>query len=165
VPENCCFLNEASFWDYILRGTGKGMPVSIDTLPVVAITTTAGTRKEADPLSVITNGNEKIGFGHDKMLTVLSITVPSLMMTVPRTLMAYQGYDALFHSTKGFINIIANIISDMYAMKAIELIGRSLATAVNDGTNEQAREELALGNMLAGESTPSACPSIRWGMR
>jgi alcohol dehydrogenase len=142
--------NPGDYWDYIHGGTGKGMPVAIDPLPVVAITTTAGTGTEADPWTVITNGNEKIGFGYDKTFPVLSITDPSLMMTVPKTLTAYQGFDALFHSAEGFINKNANIMSDMYALKAIELIGRSLATAVNDGSNEQAREEVALANMLAG---------------
>ena len=48
------------------------------------------------------------------------------MVSVPAQLTAYQGFDALFHSTEGYLNQTANPISDMLALKAIELIGRSL---------------------------------------
>lgn len=154
--------NEGDYWDYVGGGSGKGRPVAVDPLPVVAITTTAGTGTEADPWTVITNDetNEKIGFGYDKTFPVLSIVDPALMMTVPAHLTAYQGFDALFHSTEGYINVVANEMSDMYALKSIELIGKYLSKAVNDGSNEEAREKVALANTLAGmvEST-SGCTS------
>ncbi len=154
--------NKGDYWDYVGGGSGKGMPVTVNPLPVVAITTTAGTGTEADPWTVITNDetNEKIGFGYDKTFPVLSIVDPDLMMTVPANLTAYQGFDALFHSTEGYINVVANEMSDMYALKSIELIGKYLSKAVNDGSNEEAREKVALANTLAGmvEST-SGCTS------
>ena len=152
--------NPGDYWDYISGGTGKGMPVPVDPLPMVAITTTAGTGMEADPWTVITNGDEKIGFGYDKTFPVISIVDPELMMSVPPTLTAYQGFDALFHSTEGYVNRTANEMSDLYALKAISLIGKSLANAVADGTNEQARADVALANTLSGfvEST-SGCIS------
>lgn len=154
--------NEGDYWDYVGGGSGKGMPVAVDPLPVVAITTTAGTGTEADPWTVITNDetNEKIGFGYDKTFPVLSIVDPDLMMTVPTHLTAYQGFDALFHSTEGYINVVANEMSDMYALKSIELLGKYLSKAVNDGSDEEAREKVALANTLAGmvEST-SGCTS------
>jgi alcohol dehydrogenase len=154
--------NEGDYWDYVGGGSGKGQPVLMDPLPVVAVTTTAGTGTEADPWTVITNdiSNEKIGFGYDKTFPVLSIVDPELMMTVPAHLTAYQGFDALFHSTEGYINVTANEMSNLYALKSIELIGKYLATAVNEGSNEEAREKVALANTLAGmvEST-SGCTS------
>ena len=152
--------NPGSYWDYIHGGSGKGQPVPNDPLPIVAITTTAGTGTEADPWTVITNGEEKIGFGYEKTFPVLSVVDPELMLTVPAKLTAYQGFDALFHSAEGYINNIATPVSDVYALKAIELIGKSLATAVNNGSDIQAREDVALANTLAGmvEST-SSCTS------
>lgn len=154
--------NPGDYWDYIGGGSGKAMPVQNDPLPVVAITTTAGTGTEADPWTVITNdeSNEKIGFGYDKTFPVLSIVDPGLMMTVPPHLTAYQGFDALFHSTEGYINRFANEMSDMYALKSIELLGRYLPTAVKEGSDEEAREKVALANTVAGmvEST-SGCTS------
>jgi len=81
-------------------------------------------------------------------------------MSVPAKLTAYQGFDALFHSTEGYLNTTAFPISDMYALKSIELIGKSLPTAVNHGSNKEARSDVALANTLAGmvEST-SGCIS------
>ena len=155
-------VNDGDYWDYIGGGTGKGMTPQNDPLPVVAITTTAGTGTEADPWTVITNDetNEKIGGGYDKTFPVLSVIDPDLMMSVPPALTAYQGFDALFHSTEGYINNTAYVLSDMYALKAIELIGKYLPAAVNNGSDGEAREMVALANTLAGmvEST-SGCTS------
>lgn len=154
--------NEGNYWDYIQGGTGKGQAVKNNPLPVIAITTTAGTGTEVDPWTVITNEemNEKIGFGYDKTFPVIAIVDPELMMSVPPMLTAFQGFDALFHSTEGYINNTAYVMSDMYALKAIELIGKSLEIAVTQGDNEQARADVALANTLSGlvEST-SGCTS------
>lgn len=152
--------NDGDYWDYVSGGTGKGLPVPNSPLPIIAITTTAGTGTEADPWTVITNGHQKIGFGYDKTFPFLSIVDPDLMMTVPAHLTAYQGFDALFHSAEGYVNIIANEMSDLFALKSISLIGKSLVTAVKDGSNEDARANVALANTLAGivEST-SGCTS------
>jgi alcohol dehydrogenase len=154
--------NAGDYWDYVGGGTGKAQPVPNRPLPIVAITTTAGTGTEADPWTVITNDqtHEKIGFGYEKTFPALSIVDSDLMMTVPKNLTAYQGFDALFHSTEGYINKTANFMSDLYALKSIQLIGQNLAAAVNDGTNEEARANVALANTLSGmvEST-SGCTS------
>lgn len=154
--------NEGDYWDYVNGGSGKGQPVLHDPLPIVAITTTAGTGTEADPWTVTTKTetNEKIGFGYDKTFPVLAIIDPEIMITVPTKLTAYQGFDALFHSSEGYLNNTAYVMSDMYALEAISLIGKSLAKAVHDGTNIDARGDVALANTLAGmvEST-SGCTS------
>jgi alcohol dehydrogenase len=151
--------NPGDYWDYVFGGSGKGQAIPNPPLPIVAITTTAGTGTEADPWTVITkeDSNEKIGFGYDKTFPVLSVVDPDLMVTVPPDLTAYQGFDALFHSTEGYISNVANPISDLYALKAIELIGKWLPAAVADGSNEEARANVALANTLAGmvESTAS----------
>lgn len=154
--------NEGDYWDYVSGGTAKGLPVPNAPLPIVAITTTAGTGTEADPWTVTTNEDthEKIGFGYDKTFPVLSVVDPELMMTVPAHLTAYQGFDALFHSIEGYIGKTATAVSDIYALKSISLIGKSLAAAVNNGADELAREDVALANTLSGmvEST-SSCTS------
>ncbi len=144
--------NEGKLWDYVGAGTGKGKQLPNDSLPIVAITTTAGTGTEADPWLVITNVDtkEKIGMGFSKTFPTLSVVDPELMLTVPEKLTAYQGFDALFHSTEGYINRNNNPINDMTALKAIELVGKYLPTAVKDGSNIEARENVALANTLAG---------------
>ena len=82
------------------------------------------------------------------------------MTTVPPMLTAYQGFDALFHSTEGYINNTHYSMSDLYSIKAIELIAANLPKAVQNGEDLDARAAVALGNTLSGmvEST-SGCTS------
>ncbi len=158
----CMSSNDGDYWDYVGGGSGKAQPMKNKPLPVIAITTTAGTGTESDPWTVITKDEtgEKIGFGNKNTFPFFSIVDPDLMMTVPKELTAYQGFDALFHATEGYIANIANVMSDMYALKSIELIGKYLPTAVNNGNDEEARAMVALANTLSGfvEST-SSCTS------
>ncbi|MDR0852907.1 MAG: iron-containing alcohol dehydrogenase [Clostridiales Family XIII bacterium] len=144
--------NEGNLWDYVGGATGKNQPIPNAPLPVVAITTTAGTGTEADPWAVITKTDtkEKLGIGWDSTYPVLSIVDPLIMLSVPPKLTAYQGFDALFHSTEGYIAKIANPISELYSIDAITRVGRSLAEAVDDGSNVEAREDVALANTIAG---------------
>lgn len=154
--------HDGDYWDYIVGGTGKGKAPVNGALPIVAITTTAGTGTEADPWTVITNEetNEKIGYGNQYTFPTLSIVDPELMLSVPPHLTAYQGFDAFFHAVEGFIAKIATPVSDMFALKSVELIAKYLPLCVKDGTNIEARTYVALANTLAGfvEST-SSCTS------
>lgn len=145
-------VNDGDYWDYIDGGSGKNQPLKAHPLPIVAITTTAGTGTEADPWSVITKEEtgEKIGFGHDTTFPVFSIIDPDLMESVPPHLTAYQGFDALFHSTEGYIANNVTPVSDMFAIKAIELIGAYLPRVVKNGGDKEARAMVALANTLSG---------------
>jgi alcohol dehydrogenase len=145
--------NDGDVWDYIFGGTGKGKAIVNAPLPVVCITTTAGTGSEADQWGVITNDetNEKIGFGgDDRLFPVISIIDPELMKTVPPKFTAYQGFDALFHSTESYISKFASLMSDMYALTAIENTAKYLTRAVKDGSDMEAREHMAFANTLSG---------------
>ncbi len=144
--------NDGDYWDYITSGTGKGLSVSNKPLPVIAITTTAGTGSEVDAATVVTNEetHEKTGFVHESLFPVLAIVDPELMLTVPPKFTAYQGFDALFHSTETYISNGANLLSDIYAVTAIENVSRNLAQAVKDGHDLESREKVAFGNTLSG---------------
>lgn len=154
--------NPGDYWDYVGGGSGKGLPLKARPLPLVAITTTAGTGTEADPWTVITkeDTHEKIGFGNQYTFPVLSVVDPELMLTVPEKLTAFQGFDALFHSTEGYIANCATPLSDAFALKSIELVAKYLPICVKDGSNLEARTQIALANTLSGlvEST-SSCTS------
>lgn len=155
--------NDGDLWDYVEAGTGKYKKLVNEPLPIVAITTTAGTGSEADQYGVISNEvtNEKIGFGgYDSLFPKLAIIDPELMKSVPPKFTALQGFDALFHSTECYIANCANLMSDMYALKSIENIGKYLARAVKNGDNMEAREHIAFANTLSGVvMTLSACTS------
>jgi alcohol dehydrogenase len=144
--------NEGELWDYIAAGSGKGLPVQVKPLPVVAIVTTAGTGSEADPAFVVSKEDtkEKIGLYLPDLYPTIAIVDPELMTTVPPKFTAFQGFDALFHSTEGYISNKANWMSDMVALTAIEAIGQNLVVAVQDGSNLFAREKVALGSTLSG---------------
>ena len=144
--------NEGELWDYMGAGNGKGLPVKEKPLPVIAITTTAGTGSEADSAFVVSNEetNEKIGMYLPELFPIISIVDPELMTTVPPKFTAFQGFDALFHSTEGYISNKAHKMSDMVSITAIEVIGQNLAAAVNNGNDLEARENVALGSTLSG---------------
>ena len=144
--------NPGDYWDYISGGSGKGQPLVNGALPIVAIATTAGTGTEADPWTVITkeDTNEKIGFGCAETFPVLSVVDPEMMLTIPAHLTAYQGFDALFHATEGYIANVATPLSDAYALKSIELLAKYLPAAVKDGSDLEARTQVALASTLSG---------------
>lgn len=144
--------NDGDYWDYIPSGSGKGMQVKNSPLPIIAITTTAGTGSETDPGTVITNEekHEKTGFMHEELFPVLAIVDPELMLTVPPKFTAYQGFDALFHSVEGYVSNGVNLMSDMYAITAIENIAKNIAKSVKNGNDLDAREKVAFGNTLSG---------------
>ena len=147
--------NLGDVWDYISGGTGKGQPIKVDPLPIICITTTAGTGSEVDQWGVITNDktNEKIGFGgDDRLFPVLAIVDPELMLSVPPKYTAYQGFDALFHSTEVYISKFANEMSDMIALKAIENVAKYLVRAVKNGNDLEARTGMAFANTLSGHA-------------
>lgn len=145
--------NGGDLWDY-MGGTGKGLPIEKDPLPIIAITTTAGTGSEVDCGGVITNTatKEKIAISGEKLYPVIAIVDPELMLSVPPKYTAYQGFDALFHSTETFINKNVNPMSDMVALTAIENIAKYLPLAVKDGSDIEAREHVAFANTMSGYS-------------
>jgi alcohol dehydrogenase len=140
------------FWDFVAGSTGGRQQPENDPLPIVAITTTAGTGTETDPWAVITKNEtkEKLGYGYDKTFPVFSVVDPELMRTVPPSFTAYQGFDALFHSVECYLNKLANPISDLLCLDAIRNVGAFLERAVKDGDDSEAREKVALANTEAG---------------
>lgn len=152
--------NDGHIWDYMFGGTGKQQTLKNDPLPIIAITTTAGTGSEVDRWGVVSNlkTNEKIGFGgYDSLFPVYAIVDPEVMKSVPATFTAYQGFDALFHSVECYISKAANLMSDMYALKAIENIAKYLTRAVKDGHDMEAREHVAFANTLSGVVMELSC--------
>ncbi|WP_419173542.1 iron-containing alcohol dehydrogenase, partial [Victivallis lenta] len=149
--------NPGDYWDYVSGGTGRAQPIPNPPLPIVAVTTTAGTGTEADPWTVVTNGNEKIGFGCEATFPKIAIVDPELMLTVPPQLTAFQGFDAFFHAAECYLANCATPVSELYSLKSIELICKSLPTAVRDGENLAARTDVALANTLSGMAESTSC--------
>ena len=144
--------NDGDLWDYVPIGSGKGQPMQNKPLPIIAITTTAGTGSETDGCGVITkeDTNEKAFIMDAALFPALAIVDPELMLSVPPKFTAFQGFDALFHSVEGFIAASANLASDMNAREAISNIAQYLPRAVKDGNDLEARTRVAFANTLSG---------------
>lgn len=143
--------NPGDIWDYSLSKAGGKKMAMFDAIPIIAITTSAGTGSEVDIAAVITNEEteEKTGIFFPSMFPTLSIVDADLMVSVPAKLTAYQGMDAFFHASESVINKNEHPMGEMFALKAIELIAANLPTAYKDGDNKEARANMALANTLA----------------
>ncbi|MGF1714038.1 L-threonine dehydrogenase [Photobacterium chitinilyticum] len=121
-------------------------------LPLVAINTTAGTASEMTRFCIITDEARHIKMAIvDKNTTpLMSVNDPKLMLAKPASLTAATGMDALTHAIEAYVSTAATPITDAVAIKAIELIQAHLRTAVNDGQNLEAREQMAYAQFMAG---------------
>lgn len=139
-------------WDYVMGGTARGMHIQNDPLPLVCVTTTAGTGSEVDAGAVISceENDEKLRLGDPRLMPVLAVVDPELMLTVPACLTAFQGFDALFHSVECFIANNHNPMGDMICREGIRNAAAALPTCVNEGSDIDARTELAFANTLGG---------------
>ncbi|MDX8417098.1 iron-containing alcohol dehydrogenase [Absicoccus intestinalis] len=144
--------NDGDIWDYSLSANGGKKQPENPALPIVCITTSAGTGSEVDIASVITNDttHEKTGIFFPSMFPTLSVVDSDLMMSVPEKLTAYQGMDAFFHASETVVNIKHHPMAEMFALKTIEYVAKYLPRAVKDGNDKEARAYMALANTFAG---------------
>lgn len=142
--------NEGSCWDYSPSSTGGQKTPEKDPLPLICITTSAGTGSEVDMWSVITNDQTQEKTGYASMFPTMAVVDSDLMMSVPASFTAYQGMDAFFHAAESVINVNEHVVGEMFALKAIELIAKYLPRAVADGSDKEARSNMAIANTLAG---------------
>ena len=120
-------------------------------MPVIALPTTAGTAAEVTINYVITDETRKIKMVcvDSNDLRIIAMDDSELMSSMPKALAAATGMDALTHAVEGYITKAHNTMSDMFHMKAIELIFENLTTAVND-KDEMAIENMAMAQYIAG---------------
>ncbi|OOF23738.1 L-threonine dehydrogenase [Salinivibrio sp. IB574] len=121
-------------------------------LPLIAINTTAGTASEMTRFCIITDEARHIKMAIvDKHTTpIISVNDPELMLAKPASLTAATGMDALTHAIEAYVSTAATPITDAVALKAMTLIQENLRTAVADGQNLEAREQMAYAQFMAG---------------
>ena len=125
-------------------------PTTNKCVPIIAVPTTAGTAAEVTINYVITDTekNRKMVCVDPKDIPVVAIVDPDMMSSMPKGLTAATGMDALTHAIEGYITAGAWELSDMFHLKAIEIISNSLRGAVEN--TPQGREGMALGQYVAG---------------
>ncbi|MDU5597069.1 MAG: lactaldehyde reductase [Lachnospiraceae bacterium] len=125
-------------------------PTKHPSVPIFAIPTTAGTAAEVTINYVITDVEKRRKFvcvdAHD--IPVVAFVDPDMMSSMPKGLTASTGMDALTHAIEGYTTKGANVITDMFNLKAIELISKSLRGAVEN--TAEGREGMAVGQYLTG---------------
>ena len=141
-------INNPEFED--VRSLEGVAPTKNPCVPIIAVPTTAGTAAEVTINYVITDVEKKRKFvcvdPHD--IPVVAVIDPDMMSSMPKGLTAATGMDALTHAIEGYITKGAWEMTDMFHLKAIEIISRSLRGAVEN--TPEGREDMALGQYVAG---------------
>lgn len=124
-------------------------------LPLILVPTTSGTGSEVTPISIVTTGTaEKMGVVSPVLIPDVALLDPELTYGLPPHVTAATGIDAMVHAIEAYASTSANNnpLSRMLAVQALQLIGPSILTAVQDGSNAAARGDMLLGSMLAGQA-------------
>ena len=139
-------------------------PTKKPCVPIIAVPTTAGTAAEVTINYVITDVERKRKFvcvdPHD--MPIIAIVDPDMMSSMPKGLTASTGMDALTHAIEGYTTKAAWEMTDMFHLKAIEIIARSLRSAV--ANEKEGREGMALGEYIAGMGFPNVGLGIAHSM-
>lgn len=149
---NIVSMNGGSILDY---EDGIENPRPIRKLrPLIAIPTTAGTGSEASAWAVFTDTKRKLKTGacDPKLIADVAILDPNMTKTMPPTLTAATGMDALTHAIEAYVSIYANPVTDAFSAQAIRLIAENLRIAVKDGKNMEARTNMILASFMAGSA-------------
>jgi alcohol dehydrogenase class IV len=136
----------------------EGAKISTVGIPFVAVPTTAGTGAEVTNNSVLTNTRTgvKQSIRDDSFMSRLVILDPELTLTLPKTVTAYSGMDALTQAIEAYTSANATELTDANSLEAVKLIGHNLLSACNNGQDVTAREKLLLGSYLAGVALVNA---------
>lgn len=127
-------------------------PTVTRSVPVFALPTTAGTAAEVTINYVITDeeNTKKMVCVDPKDIPAVAVIDAELMAAMPKGLTAATGMDALTHAIEGYVTKGAWTLTDMFELKAVELIARWLPVAVENGTDTEAREGMAVAQYIAG---------------
>jgi alcohol dehydrogenase len=138
-----------------MYGIGK---ITGTRLPLIQVPTTAGTGSEVTAVSIVTTGETtKMGVVSPQLYADLAILDAELTIGLPSAITAATGIDAMVHAIEAYTTAhLKNPVSDMLAVKALELLSRHLLRACKDGSDREAREAMLVGAMFAGQAFANA---------
>ncbi len=136
----------------------RGLAITAPVPPIVACTTTSGTGSEVTHVSVLTDTQRavKASIRTAGMMPSVAVVDAELTVSLPRRQTAFSGLDALTQAIESYVSVGANPFSDPPALEATVRIARWLRTACEQGGHQEARENMAVGSMLAGLALASA---------
>ena len=143
--------NSGDIIDY-LEVIGRGKPLSRPSAPCIAIPTTAGTGAEVTKNAVLTSQEHKVkvSLRSPTMLPDLAIVDPELTYSMPPSLTASTGLDALTQVLEPFVSVKSNPLTDIICIEGLKRAARSLHRAFKDGSDTKAREDMAIVSLFGG---------------
>ena len=143
--------NSGDITDY-LEVIGRGKPLSRPSAPCIAIPTTAGTGAEVTKNAVLTSQEHKVkvSLRSPTMLPDLAIVDPELTYSMPPSLTASTGLDALTQVLEPFVSVKSNPLTDTICIEGLKRAARSLHRAFKDGSDTKAREDMAIVSLFGG---------------
>lgn len=169
---------------YVNKPIGEGKPVPGPLKPLIAIPTTSGTGSETSGVSIFDflEMNAKTGIAHRALHPVMGIVDPDNVRTLPKMVAACSGMDTLCHGLESFTALPfhqreappepgsrpsyqgSNPISDVWAIRAIEMVSSNIVSAVHEPTNQEARTQMMLAATFAGIGFGNAGVHLPHGM-
>jgi alcohol dehydrogenase class IV len=136
-------------YDVVVGGIEK---ISPKILPLIAIPTTSGTGSEVSLVGVITDTEKHLKYGVLSPLLIPNISIldPELTVSLPKTTTAYTGMDALTHLIEAYCSRVDFPITDGVSTQGMKMINGAIRTAVEQGDNLQAREDMLVASMMGG---------------
>jgi alcohol dehydrogenase class IV len=156
--------HEGEAWDYRVI---DGKPIEDKLLPIIAVSTTAGTGAEVTAAAVVSKKDIHLKYAlYDTLLCpTVGIVDPELTLTLPPHITASTGWDAFCHSFEAYThNAGSSDYVDMHALEGMRLIIKNLPIAINDGQNREAREALHWANTLGGLAILNSGVTLPHGM-
>ena len=157
--------NEGSIRDFAVDRAGyEGVPEP--TPPLVAVNTTAGTGSEATRSVVVSDESTATKFliVSKNVVPDVAIEDPELTVSLPRSHTAFTGIDALTHAVEAYVSVHAYSVPDAFAEQAMERIARSLPVAWANGENLDARADMLVGQLQAGQAFTNASVALVHGL-
>ncbi len=149
--------NEGDPLDY-LEVIGQGRPLERTPLPFIAVPSTAGTGAEVTRNAVLASPEHKVkaSLRSPLMLARLAVVDPELTLDLPPAITASTGMDALTQLIEPYVSIRANPFTDLFCLEGIRRAARSLVRACRDGSDREARTDMALASLLSGLALANA---------
>lgn len=143
-----------------------GIKQGNDALPIVLVPTTCGTGSEGNCFSVLTNPEtkDKKSLRTNVIIAKASIIDPELMTTMPRSILASVGFDALAHNMEAYVSKIGQPLTDMQALYGIKLLAENLIKVYKDSNDLEAWEKVSLASTLGGMVIGNAGVTAPHGM-
>lgn len=149
-------------WDYNCHTEGP----TEKTLPIIAISTTAGTGSQTTPCAVITktSDKDKSAIWNKNIFPRVAIVDPEVTLSLPKSVTAQTGFDAFCHNFEAYLSVNTNPLVECMALDAIRLIAENLPKVLEDGSNLEARSKMAWADTLGGLTNASAGVTLPHGL-